>query len=213
MPQLIDRTGNVYGRLRVITRGPDHQWPTSRPTPTWICRCACGATVTVDAAHLKTGRTKSCGCLNAEQRTTANLSHGKYGTTENAIWRSMVQRCMNPKNDAYPLYGGRGITVCARWRESFENFYADMGPRPRGTSLDRIDNDGHYAPSNCRWATKSEQARNKSTTRMVSYKGRRISLVELSEATGIAYTTLCGRIRRGYPDARLPEPKRINQWA
>ncbi|MCK5608150.1 hypothetical protein KAR91_40085, partial [Candidatus Pacearchaeota archaeon] len=123
----------------------------------WHCVCDCGRNITVYAESLKGGDSKSCGCLNLERVT----KHGMIDTIEYTSWKKMKSRCYNPKHKHFNHYGGRGITVCGRWMESFENFFKDMGPRPsKKYSLDRINNNGNYEPSNCRWATLSEQHRN-----------------------------------------------------
>ena len=122
----------------------------------WRCFCDCGNEWFVSSAHLKSGHTKSCGCLKKE----TSFVHGMHGTPEYRIWDAIVQRCENPKNTAYKSYGGRGIKVCERWHK-FENFYADVGDRPEGLTFDRKDNDGDYEPTNWRWATRSEQQRNR----------------------------------------------------
>lgn len=125
----------------------------------------------------------------------------KYGKKENplfSVWWSMIQRCRNPNVKRYCRYGGRGITVCDRWM-LFENFVSDMGDRPSPKhSLDRIDNDGNYEPSNCRWATATEQARNSTAARLVTFNGKTASLAEWSEITGLYYLVILKRLNRGW---------------
>lgn len=153
--------GDRFGRLTVIERGVG-----KFPGLHWRCRCDCGREVVVAGRSMRTGNTTSCGCYCAERVSEANLTHGEARrgrwTVEFQAWVKMIGRCTNATDKWYPSYGGRGITVCDRWRESYESFLADMGRRPSPDhSLDRIDNDGPYAPDNCRWATRSQQQRNK----------------------------------------------------
>lgn len=161
-PKPEDYTGNTYNRLTV--QGLDH---VKRSKRFYRCLCVCGRTCVVDISHLKSGNTKSCGCLMHEWSTSgkAPLKHGgaKGGhTVEYNAWAKMRQRCYNPKDHKYPNYGGRGITVCERWNSDFAAFLADMGPRPSPThSINRINNDGNYEPSNCNWATPKEQSNNR----------------------------------------------------
>lgn len=146
--------GERVGRLTVIGEAPKvHRGRSYR------CRCDCGNEVVVRNENL--GRnTFSCGCYFLEYDRVGHVTHGMYGTPTWQSWNAMLARCYKPSCNGYHNYGGRGITVCASWREDFVNFVADMGERPDGMTLDRIDVDGNYEPANCRWATKSEQRRN-----------------------------------------------------
>lgn len=151
--------GQVVGRLTVLERKGTNR----HGHPVWLCRCECGVEKRLTSCNLSGSRpVRSCGCLRRDfgkQGTHGHTLNGKRSPTYNS-WRSMRRRCNSPNYRQYNLYGGRGITICPRW-DSFENFLADMGERPEGTSLDRIDHDGNYEPSNCRWATPKEQAANR----------------------------------------------------
>lgn len=151
-----DLAGQRFGRLVAIRLG-EHIYVSGHKRRMWECLCDCGNTVTVISLNLMSGASKSCGCLRIDRIT----NHGKTSSPEYKSWSSMIQRCTNPANARYEGYGARGIKICDQWM-SFENFYADMGDRPSiNHSLDRINNDGNYDPGNCRWATRSEQQRNK----------------------------------------------------
>lgn len=149
-----DLSAQSFGRLTVIARADSISGHA-----TWLCRCECGQEKVIRAKSLLAGQTKSCGC----QRNACSHGHArlKAHSAEYRTWVSIRQRCYQPSHVSFPNYGGRGIKVCARWRNSFEAFLADMGPRPDGHWIERKDNDGNYEPSNCIWATPLEQARNK----------------------------------------------------
>lgn len=148
--------GFVFGRLTVVGEAS----PNGKKS-FWICRCSCGAEKTVRLDHLRSGRVVSCGCFRSEAAKKRKKTHGLSGTRPYRIWRDMINRCHYDKYKERHLYGGRGIVVCDRWRNSFDSFYSDMGQPPDGKSIDRINPDGNYEPGNCRWATAKEQAANR----------------------------------------------------
>lgn len=149
-----DLTGRIFERLTVIEMDR-----TRSGRPRWLCRCTCGSIKSVAACELKAGKTKSCGCFDADRKKTETVKHGFNRTPTYVCWSNMHARCSNPSRPDFERYGGRGIRVCAAWSD-FATFLADMGEKPVGLSLDRIDNNGNYEPDNCRWATASEQRRN-----------------------------------------------------
>ena len=190
----LDLSGQRFGRLVVISKAGKH--PDGRII--WLCRCDCGAETKTAAAQLRKGKTRSCGCLRAEIVKVVGVKHGYFGTRIYRIWAGLNSRCLNPTHKDYPNYGGRGITVCARWR-SFENFHADMaGSYADHLSIERINVHGNYEPGNCRWATPREQARNRRSTKLIEWRGRAMTIAGWADETGIPFTTIRSRLRKGW---------------
>lgn len=192
-------TGTRFGRLAVLTEMPVFVDPGGQRRRKFQCKCDCGNVAIVHLASLRCGATKSCGCLRKERHAAALTKHDMGHRPEYNIWCGMKNRCSNPADPVFHRYGGRGINVCDRWRESFTAFFADMGSRPSPDhSIDRIDNDKGYSPGNCRWATRQEQNRNRRDNRLLTFDGQTLCLAEWAEETGICYNTLHGRLSRGY---------------
>lgn len=164
MSRLVDLTGQSFNRWTVVARAENSKAGQTR----WLCRCVCGNEAIVQAAALKDRHSQSCGCLKVETTIKRFTTHG-HGSASGVSptynsWVGMIARCTSPTHKSYARYGGRGIKVCKRWLDSFENFLTDMGERPDGLSIDRIDVNGNYTLKNCRWATATEQAREKRKT-------------------------------------------------
>ena len=155
--KLIDLTGQKFNRLFVVGRSNEKK----RNRVAWDCLCDCGNAAVISGDHLRRGESKSCGCLVVEAMRSIATTHGKSRTRVHRIWLAMKARCHRKTYPERRFYGGRGISVCDRWRNSFEAFYEDMGDCPPGRSIDRIDNDGNYEPGNCRWATWDQQISNR----------------------------------------------------
>ena len=198
-----DLTGRTFGRWSVKGKGLDNRLM-------YLCVCDCGTIREVPPSRLKSGRSTSCGCYDLERKT-------KHGRTRTRVYRTymhMVDRCYNAKDDHYKWYGGRGISVCERWLgvDGFINFLEDMGDRPRGKSLDRIDNDGDYEPTNCRWATQQQQTRNSRSAVILELGGEKKCIKEWSEILGIDRVVIGKRKKEGWPDylnLTTPSSKRV----
>ncbi|MFZ5669141.1 MAG: hypothetical protein ACOY4K_06580 [Pseudomonadota bacterium] len=226
--KLIDITGQRFGRLLVVAKARS---PSPSGGSLWLCRCDCGTEKLLNSSNLRNGTTRSCGCLLtetasawatseafAEARAKGATKHGhkrRSGMSpEYKTWLRMKQRCENPKNRDYPNWGGRGIVVCDRW-QAFENFLADMGPRPDPRStIDRIDPNGNYEPGNCRWASARQQAaENRRDLIPVTIDGVSYPSVDAAcRAVGQSTTLAHERMRLGYdaltavvtPSGQLP---------
>jgi len=202
-----DLTGKKFGRLHVLKRVTNSRHGKAR----WLCRCNCGTIKTILAANLRNGETRSCGCLRPDAARLNFTKHGLSGTPTYRTWSAMRTRCRNPRQKTYKQYGGRNITVCARW-DDFANFLADMGERPPGHSIDRIDSTGNYEPSNCRWATPQEQAENSSRSRRLTFAGRTMNLSRWAEHLGIHGSTLIERLEKWPIERALSTPK-LRHWS
>ena len=212
------KPGQKYVRWTVLS--PSSEKSKSGRT-CWVCVCDCGRRKSILGARLLSGGSGSCGCLQVEVARSLvkerNTSHGLSHSAEYRIWKEMKRRCSNETRPEWHNYGGRGIRVCRWWRKSFTNFIADMGSRPTPKhSLDRIDNDGPYAPWNCRWATRKEQMRNFRRNHVVTVDGCSKSIVEWSETTGIPARQIESRLRHGWDskDAVMtPTDSASNGWS
>ena len=212
MPKILDLAGKTFGRLSVIER----VYVPKAHNVMWRCKCECGNETIAAAANI--GKTTfSCGCLAREAArnlltgNTYQRTHNSSQTTEYRIWSKMRDRCLNPNNPKYHRYGGRGITICKRWLDDFESFRSDMGMRPPGLSVDRIDNDGNYEPSNCHWGTSGEQSRNKSTNNVVTIDSKSMCIADWCHALDVPRWKpyeMCratGSKRNGPPQFDSPE--------
>lgn len=199
----IDLINQTFGRLTVRRMHPDR---TPARKVQWVCKCQCGTLVVAVTGNLRSGNTQSCGCLQKELASEANITHGHTAngnSPEYDSYRGMLDRCRNTDN---PDYGGRGITVCRRWQgpHGFEHFLTDMGARPsRRHSIERINNNRGYTPTNCRWATRADQNTNKRSSVLITYKGKTQTLSQWATERGIAYHTLYTRYTAGDRGARL----------
>lgn len=194
---MLQLTGERFGKLTAIARVSNDAFGRA----VWRCLCDCGREADVAGFRLKRGHTRSCGCLMRQ----GNVTHGKSRTPTHNSWIAMKARCFNPAYKFFSRYGGRGISVCDRWNDSFEAFLEDMGERPAGATLDRIDVDGNYCPENCRWATIAEQQNNRATTIMVTREGRTMSVSQWCAELGISRDRVYKAIRHGVPPAEALE--------
>lgn len=200
--------GKKFGRLTAICRAAVNSFGGYR----WLCQCSCGKVVSIDRGNLAGGQSTSCGCFRSEAISKRRTSHGETRrnivSVEYTAWIKMHGRCYNSGDPKFYCYGARGIKVCRRWKNRFENFLADMGRRPSSKhSVNRKNNNGPYSPKNCEWATAKQQSRNKTTTRWLRFKGKKISMSDAAEKFGISYYTLKSRLRSGWSDkAALTAP-------
>ena len=192
MGSFINEVGNTYGRLTVISKDVAG----SSGQIKWKCGCTCGNTVIVRGDSLRGGATLSCKCLNNEIASNSFTKHGMSKTTTYRSFYNMLHRCYRASHKNFDRYGGRGIKVCDRWKNSFVNFVSDMGDKPIGMTLDRINNDKNYEPDNCQWATQKEQSRNTSRNVILSLHGETKCISDWAKDLKIPIETLSSRINK-----------------
>ena len=193
MGKAINLKGLKVGRLTVLERAENNERGQAR----WLCKCECGNMATVDSYYLRTGHTKSCGCIRRESK---NKTHGKSHTKLYNVWSTMKRRCYSPGNTKYKNYGARGIQICDEWRNDFVAFYewAINSGYKEGLTIDRVDVDEGYRPGNCKWATLLEQAQNKTNSTPITFRGKTMSVSMWARETGIKRETIKQRIANGW---------------
>jgi hypothetical protein len=195
MPAFVDLTGKQYHRLTVVDLNQERS---SKKRKLWNCICECGTKKVVDGENLKAGKTLSCGCWAKEIHPLIQEKRRKFTIEERAfrhIWQLMMRRCFNEKDAVYHHYGGRGISVCKEW-QNYENFKRDMWPRPAGLSLERIDNNGNYELSNCKWASQLEQVNNRRSNKLMELDGEVKTVAEWSKIYNIQAAIVYQRLIR-----------------
>lgn len=189
---IIDMTGKQIWKLRIL-RLMDKK--ANKPAR-WECACECGTVFVTDGTSIRAGRTKSCGCL-TRYKGGKRMRNGEYKTPTYRIWTGMLSRCNNKNDKKAHLYHNKGITVCERWHD-FHNFLADMGERPAGMSIDRIDGSKGYSPDNCRWADAKTQGNNTNANVVLNHKNESLTVSQWAERVGIKQNTIIYRLRRGW---------------
>jgi hypothetical protein len=205
MGQRIDISGRRFGFL--VAKHPIQRVPGTKKELYWLCRCDCGNEKKVPSRALFSGKSKSCGCMSKALASESIKKHGQYKSREYGSWCAMKQRCLNPDSKHFRRYGERGIGICNQWIDSFEQFLADMGRRPKDTTLERIDNNQGYFPENCMWASRRQQQNNTSRNRVISAFGESMTVTMWSRKIGIPLSCLVSRVHRGWDaDRALTQP-------
>jgi hypothetical protein len=203
MPVLKNLVGCIFGRWEVLEYSGS-----SGQGAKWLCRCECGTEKPVNASSLLSGRSESCGCLMKEALSLRSIHGHIRGGKQSAtyvVWRGMLRRCADANHPSYANYGGKGIRVCERWK-SFEAFLDDMGERPEGKTLDRIDGNGGYSKDNCRWFTMREQANNRANNHLLTRRGETHTIAQWAELLGVKEGTIRSRLFRGASDEDALRP-------
>lgn len=190
-------SGKKFGHLTAIEIAGRKITPCGSVKVLWLCKCDCGRFHVVERSKLVNNHTRSCGCKSVEMIRDKITTHGKKRTRVYRSWCAMKSRCYNPHVKDYKNYGGSGVLVCDRWKNSFEAFYEDMGEPPTGMTLDRIDPRGGYSPENCRWANAKDQANNKKNTKTIVLNGAERHIADVAKEFGMKPQTLYSRIFRG----------------
>ncbi len=195
MPRIRDLTGQRFGRISVIKRAENKGKQVA-----WLCLCDCGAEFVTRSDNITSGATQSCGCFNREQSSKKHRRHGGSGTRLYAIWIKVKSRCNDTNNDRYSDYGGRGITVCQEWQDSFEAFrdWSLANGYSDDRTIDRKDVNGNYEPSNCRWITNQEQQNNRRDNHYIAHNGETHTITEWARIRGLSENALVHRIQRGW---------------
>jgi hypothetical protein len=189
MPAPLNLIGQTFGLLTVIRRIPG-------PTVTWECRCKCGGSSTPTTINLRKGNSASCGCRKRNVLGESTTKHGLNKHELYHVWKAMKQRCYNPKNKGYKNYGARGVTVDPVWKDDFPAFVRDMGNRPVGGTLERVDNDGPYSKDNCIWASRAQQAKNTRAVKRITVGGVTLCHSDWARSLGVSVGALSRRIKR-----------------
>ena len=197
---LTDLTGRRFGHFTAIRRIPVAEC--SRNFVYWECLCDCGSVTAVRARFLVEGQKKNCGCM-YRLKTHGHARKGARRAKEYCCWVQIKDRCYNPRRAAYAWYGGRGIVMCDAWKDSYETFLRDMGPRPPNHSIDRIDPNGNYEPGNCRWASRLEQANNKRSSVVLEFNGQRLTVNQWARLLHVPSTTIRRRLQLKWPIERV----------
>lgn len=197
---LDDLTGKRFGRLTVISRDKDHISASGRHHVMWMCKCDCGNNTSVYSDFLKREKTKSCGCLRRELSSKNHKTHGSTNSNLYGVWCAMKTRCTNPNTEAFKNYGGRGVTVCDEWFLDFQNFkdWAYKNGYDENLTIDRIDVNGNYEPSNCRWVTGVAQANNRRSNHAITFNGETHNVTEWATILNINPKTLFNRLYTGW---------------
>lgn len=197
-----------FGNLLVVKRIEDSK----TGIPRFRCSCDCGGYAETTGYALRSGNTKSCGCFQKQRASESSKTHGLSKTVEYRAWIDLLKRCCDPDSQMYSHYGGRGIVVCDRWLNGFENFLADMGKRPDGMEIDRINNNGNYEPENCRWTTRIVNTNNKRNNVLITFKNETKTASEWSRVVGLSAKAIAMRITKykWTPERALTQPLQSN---